>query len=524
MGSLVPIGRAGTTHFVNLVALAGVIFSGLGFLYTFLQLRDNNDRIDGYRDFYRWVRRLFKELEEGKADKFYFYGPTILPGNVAVGDTGAADITWFREELDDLFRRRDRFKKVKRFVVIVPPIEKYIDSYRHFHNARMSHFEKRQSLDAWREFVESKQLAAVEFQKELAIKDGGEKLTPRDSRYDDIKSAYFFSNGRRVIYAKPLHYVSAPESGEDLREQTPHLVGFTTTDSVTIDAFQEHFSELSHDRDRDRLQAMYNKHLVSPRYLDEVVQDLELRRQLSVEALAVHDHDHFGGKDSTDKFLGIFEIKPGDRVLDIGSGFGGPARYIAEKSGCSVYGIELQTDRYEWAMQTTRKVGLQERVKFSDANACNVIDELSEKYNYAIAFLSILHFPGKEKFLKALGRRIEKGGGVYIEDYVRERELRPEERTALANVIACPDLLLRDRYIAALREGGLEEMGQADNPTPEWMKFAEERVSYFESNEKDIVAKFGKNPFTKAQQFNIGVVQLFKTGVVHGIRIVAKKS
>jgi cyclopropane-fatty-acyl-phospholipid synthase len=43
------------------------------------------------------------------------------------------------------------------------------------------------------------------------------------------------------------------------------------------------------------------------------------------------------------------DLKPGDRVLDLGCGFGGFAKYAAEKYGCSVVGVNIARQQVEFA-------------------------------------------------------------------------------------------------------------------------------------------------------------------------------
>jgi len=44
-------------------------------------------------------------------------------------------------------------------------------------------------------------------------------------------------------------------------------------------------------------------------------------------------------------------LKPGDRVLDIGCGWGGFARYAAERYGVKVVGITVSQQQQELGMQ-----------------------------------------------------------------------------------------------------------------------------------------------------------------------------
>ncbi len=57
-------------------------------------------------------------------------------------------------------------------------------------------------------------------------------------------------------------------------------------------------------------------------------------------------------------------LKPGMRVLDIGSGWGGLALYLAENFDVEVTGLTLSTEQLELARQRARERGLENRVRF----------------------------------------------------------------------------------------------------------------------------------------------------------------
>ncbi|MGE5268338.1 MAG: class I SAM-dependent methyltransferase [Thiohalocapsa sp.] len=57
-------------------------------------------------------------------------------------------------------------------------------------------------------------------------------------------------------------------------------------------------------------------------------------------------------------------LRPGDRVLDIGSGWGGLALYLAAECGAEVTGLTLSEEQYKMATRRAAQAGLADRVRF----------------------------------------------------------------------------------------------------------------------------------------------------------------
>jgi len=64
----------------------------------------------------------------------------------------------------------------------------------------------------------------------------------------------------------------------------------------------------------------------------------------SPEDLAPADEFHSLGRVATRDLAEFAALKPGTRVLDVGSGLGGPARLLASEYGCDVTGVDLMSD------------------------------------------------------------------------------------------------------------------------------------------------------------------------------------
>ena len=81
------------------------------------------------------------------------------------------------------------------------------------------------------------------------------------------------------------------------------------------------------------------------------------------------DEFHIRGRKATLELASRMELGPDSRVLDIGSGLGGPARTLAEVYGCSVTGIDLTPEFCAAAQDMSRWVGLAEKVRFAQGDA-----------------------------------------------------------------------------------------------------------------------------------------------------------
>jgi len=91
--------------------------------------------------------------------------------------------------------------------------------------------------------------------------------------------------------------------------------------------------------------------------------------RLTPSDLAPVDEFHLGWRAATVGFGKALAFPSGAHVLDIGSGIGGPARYLAETFGVTVTGIDLTPEYVTLANALTARVGLSGRVTCREGNA-----------------------------------------------------------------------------------------------------------------------------------------------------------
>ncbi|MCR9109942.1 class I SAM-dependent methyltransferase [Marivita sp. XM-24bin2] len=82
-------------------------------------------------------------------------------------------------------------------------------------------------------------------------------------------------------------------------------------------------------------------------------------KTVTVEQLAPVDHFHARGFPATVELADALPIKEGDRLIDIGCGIGGPARYFAKRFNCHVDGIDITAPFVDAANKLSALVGLE---------------------------------------------------------------------------------------------------------------------------------------------------------------------
>src|ERR1700737_3443186 len=91
-------------------------------------------------------------------------------------------------------------------------------------------------------------------------------------------------------------------------------------------------------------------------------------QRLPAAQLASLDQFHPRGLAATVELAKLAGITTDMSVLDVGSGVGGPARFLAATYGCQVQGIDLSEPFVDAARYLTERTGQSERVSFVTAN------------------------------------------------------------------------------------------------------------------------------------------------------------
>jgi ubiquinone/menaquinone biosynthesis C-methylase UbiE len=142
---------------------------------------------------------------------------------------------------------------------------------------------------------------------------------------------------------------------------------------------------------------------------------------ISSEQLAGIDQFHSGGLKTTADFIKLLDLKPSMKVLDAGSGLGGPSRYTAEKHGCHVTGVDLTESFVEVARLLAARTDLSDLVDYHVGNLL-ALDLPDEQFDVAYTQHVVMNISNREQ--------------VYNEIH---RVLKPHGRFAFFDVLAGED-------------------------------------------------------------------------------------
>jgi ubiquinone/menaquinone biosynthesis C-methylase UbiE len=133
----------------------------------------------------------------------------------------------------------------------------------------------------------------------------------------------------------------------------------------------EHTNEHSNDHQIE-VEQHYSYEQLFPR-VEGMLREAGLSQGLlAPEALSPLDQFHIRGLEASRELARDLKLCGGEHVLDIGAGFGGPARYLATEFGCRVTGIDLNKTFVQIANYLTERCRLNELVQFVCGDATNL--------------------------------------------------------------------------------------------------------------------------------------------------------
>jgi SAM-dependent methyltransferase len=138
---------------------------------------------------------------------------------------------------------------------------------------------------------------------------------------------------------------------------------------------------------------------------------------LDIDDLAPLDEFHALGRAATSSLAELAGVRRDDRVLDVGAGVGGPARFLAARYGAHVTALDATPRFCRAAEMLTRGTGLAGRVQVMRGDAL-ALPFANDTFDLAWSQAVSQNIAEKGRFVSELARVVRPGGQVALFELV----------------------------------------------------------------------------------------------------------
>jgi SAM-dependent methyltransferase len=201
------------------------------------------------------------------------------------------------------------------------------------------------------------------------------------------------------------------------------------------------------------------------------------RTTLRPADLASIDEFHIRGRAASLEIIEALGLTPDAHVLDLGSGLGGPARTLAELTGCTVTGIDLTPEFCEVATALSEWTGLSGRTRFQvgDATATGLPDS---SVDAAVTVHAAMNISDKPALYAEAFRVLRPGGRFVVYDVLQGEGGEVRYPVPWANDPSTSFLATPEDMRALLSAAGLEIVAEVDSSDESlvWFREMRERI------------------------------------------------
>ncbi|KAJ6811152.1 phosphoethanolamine N-methyltransferase 1-like [Iris pallida] len=197
-----------------------------------------------------------------------------------------------------------------------------------------------------------------------------------------------------------------------------------------------------------------------------------------------------GGIDTTKEFVAKLDLKPGQRVLDVGCGIGGGDFYMAENFDVDVVGIDLSINMVSFALE--RAIGRKCSVEFEVVD-CTAKIYPDNTFDVIYSRDTILHIQDKPTLFKNFLKWLKPGGKVLISDYCRKSGKPSEEFSDYIKQRGY-DLHDVDAYGQMLKDTGFHGV-VAEDRTNQFIDVLQRELDAVERDKESFIADFSQEDY-----------------------------
>ena len=240
---------------------------------------------------------------------------------------------------------------------------------------------------------------------------------------------------------------------------------------------------------------------------------------LSPSDLFPYDQDHYGGIEAVKALAESAAFGEGSRVLDVCSGMGGPARYIADRYGSDVVGLDINESRILSAIRLTEAVGLADQVGFLCGDAV-AMPFAASAFTHVISQEAFLHIRDKDSLFRNCKKVLGSKGRMVFTDWVASPNLSDLEQGILRDGMAASGIHQEAEYREYILSAGFDTV-DVEDLSKWWGRILRERFQMYRSKAGEAGAAFGLGRFKEFIDAYQVFVEVVEAGKLGGARFIA---
>lgn len=167
------------------------------------------------------------------------------------------------------------------------------------------------------------------------------------------------------------------------------------------------------------------------------------------------------GKDATEQLARLATPTKDTRVLDVGSGLGGAAVWLATEFGCAITGLDLVASNIETAKAMAASHAVDHLLRFEHGDATAMPFE-AHSFSMIWGQDAWCHVPHRDALFAECARVLEPGGIIVFSDWLLTGEEDDFYRHKLLPAMSCPSYETLTGYTELLERHGFIDIDSQD--------------------------------------------------------------